>query len=267
MDNGRILVWFSCGAASAVAAKVAVDVWSRDREVVVMNVDMSADEHPDNARFLADVEKWIGQPIIKVKSAKYSGIHDVFLQERFIAGFTGAACTKRLKRDVCESYEKPDDTIVLGMTADETERIVKIVSRNPAKKYMWFLQMAGITKDDCYGVLRANGIELPAMYKLGFGHNNCLGCVKGGMYHWNQIRKLFPERFQRMAETEREIGYSVIKGVYLDELSPGRGRREDEPNIQCGLLCEGFNDLVPLAVEKLSNPSPNHQETACANPS
>lgn len=252
MDNSRILVWFSCGAASAVAAKVAVDAWGRfGREVVVMNVDMSADEHPDNARFLADVEKWIGQPIIKVKSPKYSGIHDVFLQERFIAGFMGAACTKRLKRDVCESYENPDDTIVLGMTADETDRIVKIVSRNPAKKYMWFLQMAGITKDDCYGVLQANGIELPTMYKLGFGHNNCLGCVKGGMYHWNQIRKHFPDRFQKMAEVEREIGYSVIKGVYLDELDPKRGRREEEPNIQCGLLCEGFNDLVPLAVEKL----------------
>lgn len=257
--NGRILVWFSCGAASAVAAKVAVDAYGKRREVVVMNVDMDKDEHPDNKRFLGDVEKWIGQPIIRVKSEEYTDIHDVFLKERYIAGVMGAACTLRLKRNVCAQYQREDDEIVLGMTADEVQRIVDVTARNPKTKYLWLLQMAGITKDDCYSVVQSAGLVLPEMYRLGFTHANCLGCVKAGMWHWNRIRKLFPERFKRMAETERDVGHAVLKDkngpVYLDELHPKRGRKEDEPNIVCGLLCEGFNDLVPLAVEKL-NPHP-----------
>lgn len=255
-SEGRILVWFSCGAASAVAAKVAVDAYGKRREVVVMNVDMREDEHPDNQRFLQDVEKWIGQKIIRVKSEKYSGIFDVFEKDRYIAGHAGAACTKRLKRDIFKQYTLPGDTVVIGMTSDERTRIDDLVSRRPGEKFLWLLVDCGITKDDCYHILQSAGIKLPVMYELGFSHNNCLGCVKGKMYHWNQVRKLFPERFKRMAEIEREIGYAIIKDndtpVFLDELEPGRGRREEEPNIECGLLCEGVRDIVPLAVVKLT---------------
>lgn len=254
--EGRILVWFSCGAASAVAAKVAVEAYAAKREVVVMNVAMDTDEHPDNPRFLREVEAWIGQPIIRVKSDKYTGIHDVFLQERYIAGVMGAACTRRLKRDIFDAHQQPEDNLVLGMTVDEGARIAKLIARNPTTKYLWLLADNGITKDDCYGVLQAAGIELPVMYKLGFTHNNCLGCVKGGMYHWNQVRKHFPERFKQMAETERDVGHAVLKSngvpVFLDELHPKRGRKEDEPNLSCGLLCEGYSDIVPLAVDKLN---------------
>ncbi len=50
------------------------------------------------------------------------------------------------------------------------------------------------------------GIELPAMYKLGYRNNNCIGCPKGGMGYWNKIRVDFPEVFERMAALQRELG-------------------------------------------------------------
>jgi hypothetical protein len=53
------------------------------------------------------------------------------------------------------------------------------------------------------------GIEIPAMYKMGYNNNNCIGCVKGGMGYWNKIRKDFPEVFNRMAVIEREVGCNV----------------------------------------------------------
>lgn len=65
-------------------------------------------------------------------------------------------------------------------------------------------------------------------------------CVKGGMWYWNQIRKYFPEVFQTMAELEREIGHSCINGVFLDELDPERGRKEDEISFDCGIFCHLF---------------------------
>ena len=75
------------------------------------------------------------------------------------------------------------------------------------------------------------------MYDLGYTNNNCIGCVKGGMGYWNKIRKEFPEVFSSRAKLERDIGHSCIKGVFLDELDPNRGRN-DEVIPDCGIMCE-----------------------------
>lgn len=39
-------------------------------------------------------------------------------------------------------------------------------------------------------------------------------------------------------EWEREIGHSCIKGVFLDELEPGRVEKPDEIATECGINCE-----------------------------
>jgi len=84
------------------------------------------------------------------------------------------------------------------------------------------------------------------MQKAGYGHNNCIGCVKGQMGYWNKIRKDFPEIFERMAKVERKIGAAICKSyagdkerkpIYLDELDPDAGRYEEEPPMSCDMLC------------------------------
>ena len=80
------------------------------------------------------------------------------------------------------------------------------------------------------------GIELPAMYRLGYRNNNCIGCVKGGLGYWNKIRRDFPDAFRKMSQFERQIG-ARINPVYLDELDPRRGRYESELEIECGPVC------------------------------
>ena len=84
----------------------------------------------------------------------------------------------------------------------------------------------------------AAGIEVPAMYKLGYKNNNCIGCVKGGKGYWNKIREDFPESFDRMAKQERRMGVKILKDVYLDELPRGVGRYESELDLECGVACE-----------------------------
>ena len=54
-----IAVWFSCGAASAVAAKKTLERYSTYCTVRVINNPVK-EEHEDNQRFLRDVEKWLG---------------------------------------------------------------------------------------------------------------------------------------------------------------------------------------------------------------
>ena len=87
-------------------------------------------------------------------------------------------------------------------------------------------------------ILKASGIKRPAMYDLGYQNNNCIGCVKGGMGYWNKIRVDFPDMFAARNKLERLIGYSIIKGAYLDELDPERGRKEGPIVEECGIMCE-----------------------------
>ena len=96
----------------------------------------------------------------------------------------------------------------------------------------------GLTKEDAHGIAKELGLKRPAMYDLGFSNNNCIGCVRGGMGYWNEIRKLWPDVFQKRAEIERYLGHSMIKGVFLDELDPNRGRMSKEIMEDCSIACE-----------------------------
>ena len=74
----RIIVWFSCGAASAVASKETITRYGTSHEVVIVNCDTRINEHPDNYRFSADCEKWFGQPIVYIRSDDYKSVDEVF---------------------------------------------------------------------------------------------------------------------------------------------------------------------------------------------
>lgn len=238
----RTLVWFSCGAASAVAAKMAVGMFEN---VEILYCDTLSSEHPDNVRFLRDVEKWIGKEIKIIGSDKYSDIYDVFRKTRYLVGIGGARCTTELKKNVRKKYQRESDTHVFGLTVDEQKRIDRFENQN-SEIVEWVLSDAGITKDDCYRILNEAGIELPMMYKLGYNNNNCIGCVKGQAGYWNKIRVDFPDVFERMARMERELNVAINKSyagdgkrkrVFLDELDPTAGRNVPLPNIECGAIC------------------------------
>ena len=70
MIDQHIAVWFSCGAASAVAAKVTLDTYGKDNKVSILNNPI-VEEGEDNQRFLRDVQDWLDHSIEHVKSAKY----------------------------------------------------------------------------------------------------------------------------------------------------------------------------------------------------
>jgi len=239
----RHLVWFSCGAASAVAAKMALEKYP---DAEVLYCDTLAYEHDDNIRFLRDVESWLGKDIKLLKSEKYSDIYDVFDKTGWLIGVGGARCTTELKKNVRKAYQLEDDVHIFGLTADEEKRIDRFEDQNPELEVEWVLQEAGIVKKDCYRILQQAGIELPAMYKLGYNNNNCIGCIKGQAGYWNKIRFDFPDAFEKMAKQERKMNVAINKTyagdgkrkrVFLDELDPNAGRNVPMPDIECGVLC------------------------------
>lgn len=237
--ENRVVAWFSCGAASAVASKLAVDAYGE--KCVVVYCDTLSAEHPDNARFLRDVEGWIGRRIEIIRSSKYASVDDVFTATRFMSGRHGARCTTEMKKVPREKFQRETDSHVFGFTSEEHRRAASFDERNPTLHTLWLLIDAGVTKQDCLDRLSAAGIALPAMYSLGFDHNNCIGCIKStSPGYWNRVRRFFPETFERRARVSREIGARLVridgKRVFLDELPTDIDAPDDD--IECGPVCQ-----------------------------
>ena len=238
----RTLCWYSAGVTSMVAAMKAKECGP----ITVAYCDTGG-EHPDNVRFIKDCERLLGQEIIILRSEKYESIWDVFEKTRYLSGVKGARCTTEMKKLVRRGFEDLENDIqVFGFDNSEKIRAEKFVANNP-EVTAWFPLIEGnISKQECLDIIAAAGIELPAMYKMGYKNNNCIGCVKGQSGYWNKIRVDFPEVFDRMAKQERLLNVALNKSyagdgkrkrVFLDELDPTAGRYDSELEIKCGLIC------------------------------
>jgi len=229
--------WFSAGVSSAVATKLAIDQIDR---ILYAHIE---DQHPDTIRFIADCEEWFNKPVEKIQS-RYKDVETACKMSGgrgYLNGPSGAACTKFLKRRVRQEWEMTINQplrYVWGMDYNEVDRADNLFDSMPKQEHLFPLIEHQITKKQAHEVLKASGIDRPAMYELGYHNNNCVGCVKGGMGYWNKIREDFPEVFWKRAKLEREIGASCIKGVYLDELDPSKGRHSPPIVDDCGILCE-----------------------------
>jgi 3'-phosphoadenosine 5'-phosphosulfate sulfotransferase (PAPS reductase)/FAD synthetase len=230
---------FSAGGSSAVAAKLLADKIDR---LLYIHID---DQHEDTMRFVRECQEWFKKPV-EILQSPLMTVENACLSaggSGYINGPGGAACTKRLKRDVRKrwEYELPQDIqlrYVWGMDCNEAHRAERIIESMPNQQHIFPLVEKGITKEHAHEIIAASGIKRPAMYDLGYSNNNCIGCVKGGKGYWNKIRTDFPEVFKARAAMERTIQATCIKGVYLDELDPAAGRDEKPIVGDCGILCE-----------------------------
>jgi hypothetical protein len=237
-NEGRLLDWFSCGIASACMLKLTTHL-----SPFPVYCDTSRDEHPDNARFMRDVEQWTGIKITVIGSNKFKTTAEVFDAKQYMSGPAGASCTGALKKAPRFEFANPDDVHCFGFTVDEKRRIENFERNNPDLNLAWPLVDAGMTKSDCLKMVADAGIEIPLMYRLGFANNNCIGCVKAqSPAYWNLTRKHFPERFMQRAEQSRRLGCRLVrlKGqrIFLDEL-PADTTETIAEDLSCGPQCGG----------------------------
>jgi len=223
----RIAVWFSCGAASAAAAKLTLERYGAYHDVRIVNNPV-AEEHADNRRFLSDVQAWLGVPIETAVNPKYpeGRCADVWRDRQFMSGVKGAPCTQVLKKEARQIWEAKHnpDMHVLGFTSEERKRHERFIMTE-RNNVLPVLIDAGMTKQDCADMIHKAGIRLPEAYALGMPNANCLGCVKAtSPTYWNLIRQIAPDVFDERARQSREIGAKLVrvKGdrVFLDELDP-----------------------------------------------
>ena len=94
-----IVVWFSCGAASAVAAQRTIEKYGSFCNVRVVNNPVK-EEDDDNRRFLLDIEQWLGIDIEIAINPSFTecSAEEVWSRAKFMSSPFGAPCTKELKK-------------------------------------------------------------------------------------------------------------------------------------------------------------------------
>lgn len=237
-----IAVWFSCGAASAAAARLTINKYGRENVRVVNSPVI--EEDADNKRFLRDVQDWLGVEIETATNTAYpnASAREVWEKRKFMSSPYGEPCTVELKKEARYLWEKANnpDWHVLGFTVEERHRHERFILTERTN-LLPILINAGMRKKDCLQMVRDAGIELPAVYKV-LEHANCIGCVKSkSPSYWNDIRKHWPEVFADRAEQSRRLGAKLVmvngQRIFLDELKPNE-TGQIEMNFDCGVFCE-----------------------------
>lgn len=245
-DKETIVVWFSCGAASAVAAKKTIELYGETHNIRIVNNPI-AEEDSDNIRFCKDVESWLGVEIEFAFNSEYPNhsIEEVFAKRKYMSGVKGAPCTYELKKKARHQWESRNvfHHVVLGFTVDEKKRHDNFVLAE--RPLLPVLIDLGITKEDCFKIIKDAGIKLPRVYELGYPNANCIGCVKAtSPTYWNHVRQHHPEVFERRMQQSSEIGAKLVrydgKRILLAELPENATGRpmKSMRKFECGIFCE-----------------------------
>lgn len=209
--KSKVICWWSGGVTSAVACKLAMDLYGKSNCRVIMFDTRNEDD--DTYRFKEDCEKWYGKEIEMLSNFndKWQTIEDVWFRYLSLNVAKGAVCSSTLKRDVRLKFEKENryKYQVFGFDFDKKEfnRAYSMKLNYPNAKPIFPLLMFGYSKEDCIRILEKENIEIPNAYKMGFNNNNCLKtmCIQGGIGYWQKVQRDFPEKFEKMAEIEHRL--------------------------------------------------------------
>lgn len=227
----KYIVCYSGGHSSALVAIEAVRKYGKEN-VILLNHNISSEvEHEDIKRFKQEVADYLGLPISYANMKDYEELTPVRLAIKIGAFATQpgqALCTYNLKTKPFADWLKvnypadiehinQDIKILYGFDKNEMHRVTRRVGILSTQGYLcefpmlWEERTIYNTEEIC--------IERPCTYKI-FKHANCIGCLKAGKHHWYVVYCLRNDIFQEAVAAENELGHSIIKGIYLEELIP-----------------------------------------------
>ena len=268
----KIICWWSGGITSAVACKLAIDLYGKENCKSIF-IDTGNEDY-DTYRFKDDCEKWFGieiKTITGLTKDKFPTIQSVWRHYKSLNVANGAICSSTLKRDVRLKWQKNNyfKYQVFGYDIDEPKRAKSMTRNYIEAKAIYPLLMYGLTKENCIDIVEEAGIKTPRAYKLGFKNNNCLQtmCIQGGIGYWQKVQRDMPDKFDVMADMEHEL--TELKGqpvTMLKDQSKGGGLvflkphkdyptikdismmkgREPKPLFECNGLGCTINDLQEL---------------------
>lgn len=230
-NNNKYIVCYSGGHSSALVAVEAVRKFGKDN-VILLNHNISPEvEDKDIKRFKEEVADYLG---IKITYANMPGWETKTPLKvckelgGFKFGSSPVLCTYHLKtlpfqKWLKENYPvkkgeiREDIVILYGFDKNKKARIQRRSSILGQQGYKSDFPLAFWERT--INEIEDIGIKRPATYEL-HRHANCIGCLKSGMQSWYLVYCLYPNLWKEAKETEEEIGYSILKDKFLEELEP-----------------------------------------------
>lgn len=211
----RCCVHVSGGNGSAAMLFRCLEWFGKDRVSAVF-ADTNS-EHPDLYRFLDDVERAAGIPIVRLKDGR--NIWDVFDKTGILRIVKSNACKAsiELKRKPLDDYSDglgPSVTAI-GFDFTEPERIAGLLKLKDGMIFPLAVRPF-LAECDFRKILEGKGIAPSTLYGEGFIHNNCGGgCILAGLGQWAHYYKKHPERFAEDEAREKvfyeRTGFTVLR--------------------------------------------------------
>lgn len=205
------IVNVSGGAASAVALFRVIERFGRDN--VLARFADTKSEHSDLYRFLDDLERAAGVPLLRLSDGRT--IWEVFEQREMWTSPANGGCVasmhlkKKVLRNHLESLgrSRDDVTIYVGFDASEDDRCARLIKAAAPWKVDFPLRWKPwLLRCDQEAFLRSKSIEPCSMYERGYSHANCGGtCVLAGIQQWAMVLADYPERYAQAEQHERRM--------------------------------------------------------------
>lgn len=221
------IVMFSGGIGSWACAMRVKEQMQPGDELTLLFADVKGDsrnphigEDEDTYRFIQESAQHLGGQLIVLNSGKT--IWDVFKESRFLGNSRLAKCSHELKQKPCrrwlEQNTTPENsTVYVGIDWTEIHRLEAIQNA-----YQPWIAKAPLTeapywdKSQLIAMARAEGLEPPRAYDLGFPHNNCGGgCVRAGQAQFALLLKVMPDRYAEWEQQEQELRSYLNKPVSI----------------------------------------------------
>lgn len=222
------IVCYSGGHSSAVTAIEVSRKYGLNNLVLLNHDIIGTSEGQDIKRFKREVAYYIGIPITYCNAPNWNtqDQFDVVIEAgAFKVGTGTALCTNRMKTRPFEEWLEnhvPNRDAVIYYGFDATKSELKRVRRRSGHLAVLGFKTdfpIALWKDRTIHTTEEIGILRPNTYEL-FKHGNCTGCLKAGRQHWYVVYCTRPDIWAKGKHAEEEIGYTIIKGISLEELEP-----------------------------------------------
>lgn len=222
MKTEKHIISLSSGVPSALAAILAVEKYGREH-VELIFADTQA-EHPDNYRFLRDIENYLGMKATWLTEGRTP--LEVGQDEKYIPNQAFATCTHRLKIEPIMAYvdklKAQYDCLYMHIGYDLTDlaRVEKTRASWQERGLIAVFPLIEARIRDPKNEVEKRGLRIPYTYSLGFKHGNCLGenmggCVKFGRGDMIKVLQHFPHAYKLKENRELEmIGKQLDKLPY-----------------------------------------------------
>jgi hypothetical protein len=210
----RHIVALSGGESSAAVAVMIADL----KPILYFNDTKW--EHPDLYRYIQDVSDYLGIPITNDSDGRSPA--ELAVNQHMLPNNRAPFCSRILKAERLQKFAKPGDIVYFGIGSHEAHRAarVRMIYTPMGIDSRFPLIENNIDLDGVNGIMRNTGIKKPAMYDMGFEHNNCNGgCVRQGARQWRHLFRVMPEVYAEREELESTFKpYTFMKDISLTKL-------------------------------------------------